>query len=185
METRWLYTTSENFHKLRVAAKDTCVIPMGCIQKNELGIPVGESVLLANEIALLASQQETVCVFPEFAFGDVPLGPNEAYPGSIVLPVETEMLLLEQLCYQIARNGFKKIGILNCHSDNQVWLSAFLKKIENKPHDFVVMNIPVKHDEQSIMVEKAVKAIRFIKEDKELIRWHDRLWSLTKEENLL
>lgn len=184
METRWLYATSENFHKLREAAKDICVIPMGCIQKNELGVPVGKSVLLANEIALLASKQETVCVFPEFAFGDVPLGPDEAYPGSIILPVETEMLLLEQLCHQIARNGFKKIAILNC-SENQVWISAFLKKIENKPHDFVVMNIPIKKEEQSAMVEKAVKAIKFIKEDEELIRWHNRLWNLTKEENLL
>ncbi len=33
METRWLYTTSENFTALREAAPDTCVIPIGCNER--------------------------------------------------------------------------------------------------------------------------------------------------------
>lgn len=185
METRWLYTTSENLPYLRETAKDTCLIPMGGIQTHQSGMPVGMSVLQAKELAWNVSQEETVCVFPEFALGDVPSGHEDGKEGSIVLPVETEMLLLEQLCHQIARNGFKKIVILNCHSDNHHWLSAFLKKIENHPHKFVVMFISVKEEEQADAVEKVAKAIKFIKEDNELIDWHNRLWSLTNDDNLL
>lgn len=33
METRWLYTTSENFPTLREAAGRTCVMPMGCNER--------------------------------------------------------------------------------------------------------------------------------------------------------
>ena len=58
-------------------------------------------------------------------------------PGSITLSVETEMLLLDELCEQISRNGFKKIMICNGHGGNTPWLSTFLRKLANKKHDFV------------------------------------------------
>lgn len=139
METRWLYTTSENFTSLREISKDTCVIPMGCIEKHGLHLPLGTDILQANHIAFKASQIEPVCIFPDFTFGDIsensPTRPN----GSISLPVETIMLLLEQLCEQIARNGFKKIMIYNGHGGNISWLKTFLRKLDQKPHDFVVV----------------------------------------------
>ena len=97
METRWLYTTSENFTALRDASADTCIIPMGCVEKHGLHLPLGTDMLQASYIAYQASQLETVCVFPDFAFGDVPENYPGFFPGSIMLPLETEMLLLEQL----------------------------------------------------------------------------------------
>ena len=41
METRWLYTTSENFPALVEASAKTCVIPMGCVEKHGLHLPLG------------------------------------------------------------------------------------------------------------------------------------------------
>ena len=49
------------------------------------------------------------------------------------------MKLLEELLEQIARNGFRKILICNSHGGNVSWLEAFMRKMENKKHDFVVM----------------------------------------------
>ena len=139
METRWLYTTSENFPALREEAKGVCVIPMGCIEKHGVHLPLGVDVFEAEELSYRASQLETVCVFPTFVFGDVP----ENYPtmpaGSVTLPVDTELLLLERLCEQIARNGFKKIVIFNAHGGNKELLNVFLRKLENKAHDYVVV----------------------------------------------
>jgi creatinine amidohydrolase len=142
METRWLYTTSENFPALVEASKGVCVIPMGCVEKHGLHLPLGTDIFEASEIGYLASQLETACMFPDFTFGDVscnaPVQPNGFMPaGSITLSVETEMLLLEELCEQASRNGFKKILIANGHGGNTPWLSTFLRKLYNRKHDFV------------------------------------------------
>jgi len=141
METRWLYVTSEELVKLREESKGVCVIPIGCVEKHGLHLPLGADILQASRLTYEASKLETFTVFPDFVFGDVP----ENYPnmpaGSVTLPLETEMLLLEQLCDQIARNGYKKIAFFNYHGGNEKWLAAFLRKLENKPHDYVLVQI--------------------------------------------
>ena len=109
METRWLYTTSENFPALVEASKGVCVIPMGCVEKHGLHLPLGTDIIHSSYIAHMASQMENVCVFPDFTFGDVSVNsavyPHGSMPaGSITLSVELEMMLLEELCEQMARN---------------------------------------------------------------------------------
>ena len=136
METRWLYTTSENFPALVEASAKTCVIPMGCVEKHGLHLPLGTDNIHSTHIAYEASKLETVCVFPSFFFGDVPGGP--ALPaGSMSMPVDLEMRLLEQLCDQIGRNGFEKIIIYNGHGGNKPWLSTFLRDIMNRKKPYV------------------------------------------------
>ena len=139
METRWPYTTSENFPALVEESKGVCVIPMGCVEKHGLHLPLGTDNIHSERLAYMASQLESVCVFPQFYFGDVCEGWPSMPAGSITLPVETEMLLLEQLCEQISRNGFKKIVIYNGHGGNTLWLPAFLRRTQNKKKDYVVM----------------------------------------------
>ena len=144
METRWLHTTSENFTALREESKDTCIIPMGCVEKHGLHLPLGTDILQAEEIAWKASQLESVCVFPGFTFGDIGENTPSLPAGCISIPLETQMLLLEQLCEQIARNGFKKIMIYNGHGGNVPWISAYLRKLESKPHNYVLVNVNIK-----------------------------------------
>ena len=158
METRWLYHTSETFPQLVEEAKGVCVIPMGCVEKHGLHLPLGQDIIQASHIAHMASQIETVCVFPDFVFGDYCVAAPNQPAGTITLPLETEMLLLEQLCEQISRNGMKKILIYNAHGGNRTWLSTFLRKIYNKKHDFVVgvvfIDLPAPHTLADILLEK-------------------------------
>ena len=143
METRWLYTTSECFPDLVKASAKTCIIPMGCVEKHGLHLPLGTDNIHSTHIAFEASKLETVCVFPTFFFGDVPGGP--AMPaGSISMPVKLEMELLEHLCDQIGRNGFEKIIILNGHGGNNPWLNTFLRDVMNRKKDYVVCYVMLK-----------------------------------------
>lgn len=139
METRWMYLTSDNFAELREKANRTCVIPMGCIEKHGLHAPLGTDVIEASVVAHMASQLETVCVFPDFIFGDVPIGAHlKTRPeGTICLDVRTQMLLLEQLCDEIANNGFNKILVLNSHGGNVSWLDTFSRNLGVKPNKYV------------------------------------------------
>ena len=143
METRWMYTTSENFPALVEASAKTCIIPLGCVEKHGLHLPLGTDCIHSSYIAHAASQLETACVFPDFVFGDVPGGP--AMPaGSISMPVELEMRLLEQLCDQIGRNGFEKIILYNGHGGNKPWLSTFLRDIMNRKKSYICVLVDIK-----------------------------------------
>lgn len=138
METRWLYTTSADFAALREASCKTCVIPMGCIEKHGLHLPVGTDIIKGSYIAHRASQLEPVCVFPDFTFGDVPRGPHAERPdGTVCLDVRVQMNLLELLCEEIAANGFNKILVANSHGGNIHWLNQFSRNWNVKPHKAV------------------------------------------------
>ena len=155
METRWLHRTSGDFAELREASRGVCVIPMGCVEKHGLHLAVGTDIILASHIAYLASQLETFCVFPDFTFGDLPnnfpIAPNGSMSeGNITLSLETEILLLDELCRQISRNGYKKILVYNGHGGNSSWLNAFMRKLGNTKRDFVMgvvnLGLTVPHD---------------------------------------
>ena len=179
METRWLYHTSETFPTLVEEAKGVCVIPMGCVEKHGLHLPLGQDIIQASHIAQMAAQMETVCVFPDFVFGDYSNAAPCQPAGTITLPVETEMLLLEQLCEQICRNGMRKILILNGHGGNVTWLSTFLRKMYNKKHDFVVgvifIDLPAPHKMAELLLSKGSGAIPELTAEDEaiLIRHHE------------
>ena len=179
METRWLYRTAEDFHELRKASNDTCVIPMGCVEKHGLHDPLGLDILKISRIAYEASLLETVCVFPDFIFGDVPENFPKMPAGSITLPVETEMLLLEQLCEQIARHGYRKILVVNGHGGNNPWLGTFLRKLANKKRNFVLAytNTPpgAPHKLAEILLENGRGSIpELTKEDEDLmLKYHE------------
>lgn len=138
METRWLYLTSEELEALRDQVNGTCVFPIGCVEKHGLHLPLGTDTFIAEGIAYQASQIEPVCVFPVFPYGDKSLGHPSTPTGTISLPMETEMLLLEQLCDQIGRYGFKKILLCNGHGGNNALLTALLEKLDNTKKNYVV-----------------------------------------------
>ena len=180
METRWLYTTSENLPKLRELSKDTCIIPMGCVEKHGLHLPLGTDILKGSAVAYEASKLEPVTVFPDFIFGDVPSNSPTMPAGSITLPLETEMLLLEQLCEQIARNGYRKILVVNSHGGNNPWLASFSRKLTNKKRNFVFATYKVPfaapHGLAKYLLENGSGSIpELTKEDEELLlKYHEQ-----------
>ncbi|MBR5253189.1 MAG: creatininase family protein, partial [Clostridia bacterium] len=62
METRWLYTNSYDFPALREASEGVCIIPMGCIEKHSVHLPLGTDILKASRLCHMASQIETAAV---------------------------------------------------------------------------------------------------------------------------
>ena len=154
METRWMYHTSGSFGELREASKKTCLIPMGCVEKHGLHMALGTDMLVASKIAYSASQIETVAVFPDMNFGDVPERKNEHTDGSLTLPVETQFLVLEQLCDQIYLNGFRKILLYNAHGGNNSWIAAFIRNLDNKEKKYVVASVFIEEQAPHNMAKK-------------------------------
>ena len=179
METRWLYTTSENLDALREASKDTCVIPMGCVEKHGLHLPLGTDILEASNIAYLASQLETVTVFADYIFGDVNYQPGTAPAGTICIDIKLQMEFLEALCEQIASHGYKKILVLNGHGGNNPWLSTFSRSLVNKKRSFVfatyMMGLPSPHTLAEYLEKNGSGSIPELNKDDEalLLKYHE------------
>jgi len=136
METRWLYTTSLNFPKLVEESKQTCIIPVGSVEKHGYHLPVGMDMLHISYLAHMASQLETVCIAPDFFFGDVP-GAQPA--GSMTFDMSLVMDMMENYCDQIGNQGFTKILLLNGHGGNGAWLHLFQRRLENKKKPYIVI----------------------------------------------
>ena len=179
METRWLYTPSPDLAELCERSKGVCVIPMGCIEKHGLHLPLGADIIQASTIAYEASQLETFAVFADFTFGDVCAGSPTAPAGTIMLTPELQMRLLEVYCEQIARWGFNKILVYNGHGGNNPWLGVFLRKMANKKRNFVVatsmMPLMAPHKMAEKIIAEGSGAIPELSaEDEELlIKYHN------------
>ncbi|MDD4778969.1 MAG: creatininase family protein, partial [Fermentimonas sp.] len=118
-------------------SKGVCAIPLGCLEMHGQHLPVGTDILKASYILREASKREPVCIFPDFTFGDVQ--GHTRHRGGIRLTVELEQRLLTELCDEIARNGFKKILLVNSHGGNVPFLSNFIRSCSYSKKDYVVI----------------------------------------------
>ena len=133
----WEDMREEDFKSAAEECGKVCVMPAGCMEMHGQHIPVGTDCYQAEYTAREAAKIEPVCVFPTFKFGDVQ--GLQHYGGAVILSVELEQMLLTELCENIARNGFKKIMILNGHGGNTFLLGNFVRSTQHDKKDYVVM----------------------------------------------
>lgn len=59
-------------------------------------------------------------------------------PGTIAYSPELQLCLLQETTDEMARNGCKKVVIVNAHGGNEYLLPYFAQSQLYKPHDYVV-----------------------------------------------
>ena len=142
----WEYLREEEFKDAVERCGGLCVIPLGCLEKHGQHCPVGTDSLKAMNITEEAAALEEVMVFPTGMWlGEVsgahsnkdPIGTGCA--GFIGLKQETILTILSELCDEIARNGFRKILILNSHGGNKAMLAHFLRRQTYEAKNYATM----------------------------------------------
>ena len=134
---QWEELREEEFEEAVETSGKVCVLPLGCLEMHGQHLPVGTDTMTCSYIAREAAKIEPVVVFPGQWFGSVP-GLN-MWRGSIDFSLELRLRLLDELCSEIARNGFKKILILNGHGGNCAMLSEFVRSSLHTKKDYVVL----------------------------------------------
>jgi creatinine amidohydrolase len=86
--------------------------------------------------SLQAASQEYAVVFPEYYFGQIFEAKHE--PGTVAYSMDLQLHLLQETADEMARNGCKKIIIVNGHGGNEHLLPFFAQAQLDKPHDYVV-----------------------------------------------
>ena len=112
------------------------ILPIGSIEIHGPHMPVGTDSIAVYNIAKLAAEKEESVVLPPLYYAYVP--ENRHFPGTISLTARTLLSLLEEICDEVSRNGFKKILIVNGHGGNNQILRVFLRETLHRKRDYVV-----------------------------------------------
>ncbi|MBN2440535.1 MAG: creatininase family protein [Spirochaetales bacterium] len=130
----WENLTSPEFQRAVKTAKNLCILPLGVLEKHSDHLPIGTDMLIINSVAALAAEKEPAVVFPSYYCTQILEARH--WPGAIAIGRDLLMNLLENVCDEIARNGFTKILLLNGHGGNNSFLPFFLMSMleKNKPY---------------------------------------------------
>ena len=150
----WENLREEEFDGAIKSSGGVCVVPIGCLEMHGQHLPVGTDTQTCFHIASEAAKIEPVVVFPGIYFGSVP-GLN-MWKGTIDLSLELRLRMLDELCSEIARNGFKKIMLLNGHGGNCDTFAAFVRNTLHSRKDYIV----VSRNEYQYGIQRLAKEIR-------------------------
>jgi creatinine amidohydrolase len=134
--TKWEELTAADFRSGIQQAKGTCLLPFGILEKHGPHLPLGTDLLNVRYAALHAAEQEYAVVFPEYYFGQIFEAKHE--PGTVAYSVELQLRLLQETTDEMARNGCKKVIIVNGHGGNEHLIPLFAQSQLDNQHDYVV-----------------------------------------------
>jgi creatinine amidohydrolase len=136
LPVQWEELTGPDFIKAIHAAKGTCILPIGILEKHGPHLPIGSDLLNARYTAVHAAQKEYAVVFPQYYFGQIAEARHE--PGTVAYPRELQLAMLQATTDEMGRDGCKKILIINGHGGNAHLLPYFVQTQLDTPHDYVV-----------------------------------------------
>jgi creatinine amidohydrolase len=136
LSVHWEELTGPDFINAIKRAQNTCLLPIGILEKHGPHLPIGNDLLNVRYAALHAAQQEYAVVFPEYFYGQIFEAKHQ--PGTIAYSRGLQLELLQETTNEMARNGCKKIIIVNGHGGNPNLLQFFAQSQLESPHDYVV-----------------------------------------------
>ena len=136
LSVHWEELTAEDFRSAIQESQGTCLLPFGILEKHGPHLPLGTDLLDVRHAALAAAQNEFAVVFPEYYFGQIFEARHE--PGTVAYSSRLQLELLQETTDEMARNGCKKVIIVNGHGGNEHLLPFFAQSELEKPHDYVV-----------------------------------------------
>jgi creatinine amidohydrolase len=133
---KWEELTAPQFVKAVEDCRGVCLLPLGVIEKHGDHLPLGTDLYLARGIACRAAALEPAIVFPPYFFTQIYEARHT--PGTVGIKSQVMYDLLQAVCDEIARNGLKKIILVNGHGGNRYFLPHFIMLQLERPKDYVV-----------------------------------------------
>jgi creatinine amidohydrolase len=136
LSAQWEELTAPDFIKAIDNSKATCMLPFGIVEKHGPHLPLGTDLINVRRAVLDAAQQEYAVVFPAYYFGQIFEAQHE--PGALAYSLDLQLKLLQETISEMARNGCKKILIVNGHGGNESLLPLFAQSQLASPRDYAV-----------------------------------------------
>ncbi|HEY1161210.1 MAG TPA: creatininase family protein [Terracidiphilus sp.] len=136
LSAKWEELTGPDFIDAIHQSQGVCLLPFGIIEKHGPHLPLGTDLLDVRFAVMNAVQQEYAVVFPEYYFGQI--FEAQQQPGTLAYSLGTQLTLLQETVKEMARNGCKKVVIVNGHGGNNSLLPLFAQAQLASPRDYVV-----------------------------------------------
>jgi creatinine amidohydrolase len=136
LSVHWEELTAADFRSAIQQSQGTCLLPFGILEKHGPHLPLGTDLLNVRYAALHAAEQDYALVFPQYYFGQIFEARHE--PGTVAYSAHMQLELLQETTDEMARNGCRKVLIVNGHGGNESLLPFFAQTQLEKPHDYVV-----------------------------------------------
>src|SRR5246127_5796831 len=136
LSTKWEELTGPDFIKAIQQAQGVCILPFGIIEKHGPHLPLGTDLINVRFAVEHATQQEYAVIFPAYYFGQIAEARQQ--PGTVSYSMHMQLDLLQETTDEMARNGCKKVVIVNGHGGNEHLLPFFAQSQLEKRHDYVV-----------------------------------------------
>ena len=136
LPARWDELTAGDWPRALERSAQTCILPIGVLEKHGPHAPIGSDLIHVREWAARATKKEYAVVFPDYFYGQIYEARHQ--PGTFALPSKLVLELLDATCAEIARNGFKKIIIINGHGGNPNLINFFIQTQLEKRRDYAV-----------------------------------------------
>lgn len=155
---QWEHLSTTAFAEAREKVGGVCILPFGVLESHGPHLPLGTDVIEAKTIAVEAAKIEPAIVFPGYYIGQ--LAGAQHIPGNICVRHDLLMQMMDEICREIARNGLKKIVILNAHGGNTAFVQYFLQSTLQHKKDYTVYSFNAVS-----LIGQAVKELHDNKED--------------------
>jgi len=136
LPVKWEELTAGDFPRAIEKAQGTCVLPFGILEKHGPHLPLGTDLINSRWAAVHGAEQEYAVVFPEYYFGQIFEARHQ--PGTVAYSDRLQLDLLQETAVEMARNGCKKILIVNGHGGNNNLLPFFAQSQLTSPRDYVI-----------------------------------------------
>jgi creatinine amidohydrolase len=136
LSPQWEELTAPDFVAAIHQSQGVCVLPFGILEKHGAHLPLGTDLLDVRFAVLNAVKQEYAVVFPPYYFGQIFEARQQ--PGTVAYSLSTQLILLQETVAEMARNGCKKVVIVNGHGGNNSLLPLFAQAQLASQRDYVV-----------------------------------------------
>lgn len=133
---RWEELTGDEFPLAVERAAGVCLVPCSVIERHGHHLPLGTDMYIGREVCRRAAAVEPAIIFPDNVFGQI----QEArhVPGTIAFPVSLSLQFLDAACEEIARNGLRKVVLVNSHGGNSYLLALFAQAQLDRPRSYTL-----------------------------------------------
>ena len=136
LPVKWDELLATDFPAAIQKAGGTCLLPIGVIEKHGPHLPLGTDVINVRQAAVRGAELEYAIVFPEYYFGQIFEARHQ--PGTVAYSARLQLDVLQETSDEMARNGCKKIILVNGHGGNNHLLPYFAQSQLARQRDYVI-----------------------------------------------
>jgi creatinine amidohydrolase len=136
LSVKWEELSGSEFVRALQMSGGTCALPFGVIEKHGPSGPLGTDLINVRYTATAAAQREYTIVFPDYYFGQISEARHQA--GTVAYSTRLQLEVLQETVSEMARNGCRKVIVVNGHGGNTLLLEYVAQTQLDSPRSYVV-----------------------------------------------